>query len=105
MRITVRLFAALRERAGWSKRELDLPDGAVVADVWPALDLGDERPDRRRIGPVLAQSPRESSGRLGGVEHDAEVACGVGDLAPQRLGRALPRAPATAAASSCEVGT
>src|SRR6185437_5850293 len=44
MRITVRLFAALRERAGWSKRELDLPDGAVVADVWPALDLGDEPP-------------------------------------------------------------
>ena len=44
MRITVRLFAALRERAGWSKREVDLPDGAVVADVWPALDLGDEPP-------------------------------------------------------------
>jgi molybdopterin synthase catalytic subunit/molybdopterin converting factor small subunit len=44
MRITVRLFAGLRERAGWSQRELDLPDGAVVADVWPALALGDEPP-------------------------------------------------------------
>ena len=44
MRITVRLFAALRERAGWSRRELDLPVGAVVADVWPALGLGDEPP-------------------------------------------------------------
>jgi len=44
MRITVRLFAALRERAGWSQREVDLPDGAVVADVWPALGLGDEPP-------------------------------------------------------------
>jgi molybdopterin synthase catalytic subunit/molybdopterin converting factor small subunit len=44
MRITVRLFAALRERAGWSRQEVDLPDDAVVADVWPALGLGDEPP-------------------------------------------------------------
>jgi MoaE-MoaD fusion protein len=40
--VRVRLFAALRERAGWSERELD---GLTrVADVWPALDLGDEPP-------------------------------------------------------------
>jgi MoaE-MoaD fusion protein len=44
MRITVRLFAALRERAGWSQQDVDLPDGAVVADVWGALGLGDEPP-------------------------------------------------------------
>ena len=40
MRVTVRLFAGLRERAGWSQRELD--GVARVADVWPALDLGRE---------------------------------------------------------------
>jgi molybdopterin synthase catalytic subunit len=40
--IAVRLFAGLRERAGTSERELDLPDGATVAEVWPALGLGDE---------------------------------------------------------------
>jgi MoaE-MoaD fusion protein len=40
MRIHVKLFAGLRERAGWSERELDGADR--VADVWPALDLGDE---------------------------------------------------------------
>src|SRR5580765_3203279 len=40
MRVTVRLFAGLRERAGWSGRELD---GVTrLADVWPALDLGPE---------------------------------------------------------------
>ena len=40
MTITVRLFAGLRERAGWSRRELD---GVVrVDDVWPALGLGVE---------------------------------------------------------------
>jgi molybdopterin synthase catalytic subunit len=35
----VRLFAGLRERAGWSRREVD---AATVADVWPTLGLGDE---------------------------------------------------------------
>jgi len=38
--VKVRLFAGLRERAGYSEREL--ADVARVADVWPALDLGDE---------------------------------------------------------------
>ena len=42
MRVVVRLFAGLRERAGTDRRELDLDDGASVEDVWPALDLGDE---------------------------------------------------------------
>jgi molybdopterin synthase catalytic subunit len=37
--VTVRLFAGLRERAGWSRREVN---AATVADVWPALGLGDE---------------------------------------------------------------
>jgi len=37
--VTVRLFAGLRERAGWSRREVD---AATVADVWRALELGDE---------------------------------------------------------------
>jgi len=44
MRITVRLFAALRERAGWSEREVEIPEGSAVGDVWPRLDLGDEPP-------------------------------------------------------------
>jgi molybdopterin synthase catalytic subunit len=42
MRITVRLFAAVRERAGRAAQELDLPEGASVGDVWPALELGEE---------------------------------------------------------------
>ena len=42
MKVAVRLFAGLRELAGTRALELDLPSGAVAADVWPALDLGDE---------------------------------------------------------------
>ena len=44
MQITVKLFAALRERAGTRERSVDLPDGASVGDVWPVLELGDEPP-------------------------------------------------------------
>jgi molybdopterin synthase catalytic subunit len=40
MSVHVKLFAGLRERAGWSEREVDRVDR--VADVWPALGLGDE---------------------------------------------------------------
>jgi molybdopterin synthase catalytic subunit/molybdopterin converting factor small subunit len=37
--VRVRLFAGLRERAGFAQREVD---AATVADVWAALELGDE---------------------------------------------------------------
>ena len=44
MRVSIRLFAGLRERARTGNRELELPEGATVAAVWPALELGDEPP-------------------------------------------------------------
>jgi molybdopterin synthase catalytic subunit len=40
VRISVRLFAGLRERAGVARLELD--DVATVDDVWARLQLGDE---------------------------------------------------------------
>src|SRR5918999_1659126 len=40
MQVTIKLFAGLRERAGWSEREVET--GPTVGDVWPALGLGDE---------------------------------------------------------------
>jgi molybdopterin synthase catalytic subunit len=39
--VKVRLFAGLRERAGWGEREVE---AATVSEVWPALALGDEPP-------------------------------------------------------------
>ncbi len=42
MRVTVRLFAGLRERAGRSRLELE--DVARVEDVWSRLGLGEEPP-------------------------------------------------------------
>jgi molybdopterin synthase catalytic subunit len=40
VKVRVRLFAGLRERAGWSEREVDA--GPTVGDVWVELGLGDE---------------------------------------------------------------
>jgi molybdopterin synthase catalytic subunit len=40
VKVKVRLFAGLRERAGYAERELNGVER--VADVWPALGLGDE---------------------------------------------------------------
>jgi molybdopterin synthase catalytic subunit len=42
VKVSVKLFAGLRERAGWSARELELPDGAKVKDVWAELELGEQ---------------------------------------------------------------
>jgi molybdopterin synthase catalytic subunit len=42
VRVTVKLFAGLRERAGTGERDVELPDGAAVADVWAALGLDEE---------------------------------------------------------------
>ena len=39
MNVTVKVFAGLRERAGWSEREVE---AATVADVWAQLGLGEE---------------------------------------------------------------
>ena len=41
VQVRVRLFAGLRERAGWSERDLDGVDR--VGDVWGALELGRSR--------------------------------------------------------------
>jgi molybdopterin synthase catalytic subunit len=69
----VRLFAGLRERAGWSQKEID---ASSVAEVWSKLDLGDEpegllyavnreyaeRGTKLRDGDVVALIPPVSGG-------------------------------------------
>jgi molybdopterin synthase catalytic subunit len=57
MRVTVRLFAGLRERAGWSQKEIDAD---TVADVWSRLDLGDE-PDGLLYAVNKEYAPRETA--------------------------------------------
>jgi MoaE-MoaD fusion protein len=49
MRVSVRLFAGLRERAGTDRLDVELPDGARVSDVLEAM----------AATPVGALRPRE----------------------------------------------
>ncbi|MGZ4332768.1 MAG: molybdenum cofactor biosynthesis protein [Gaiellaceae bacterium] len=53
--MSVRLFAGLRERAGWSQREVD---AATVGDVWGALGLGHE-PDGLLYAVNKEYAPRD----------------------------------------------
>jgi len=66
VRITVRLFAGLRERAGTAR--LDVEDVARVGDVWAKLGLGDEP------GGLLYAVNREYAGPDDALQDGDEVA-------------------------------
>jgi molybdopterin synthase catalytic subunit/molybdopterin converting factor small subunit len=97
MSIHVRLFAGLREQAGWSERELE---AATVADVWPALGLGDEPPgllyavnreyaDRDREladGDEVALIPPVSGGAFRVTEEPLSLEAVVAEVADERAG-------------------
>ena len=65
MHVTVKLFAGLRERAGWSERQVE---AATVANVWAQLGLGDEPPG------LLYAVNREYADRSASLSEGDEVA-------------------------------
>jgi MoaE-MoaD fusion protein len=100
VRVTVRLFAALRERAGSSQRALDLPDGSQVSDVWGALGLGEEpaglvyavnREYAERGRPLadgdeVALIPPVSGGAYRITDEPIDLAAVVAEVADERAG-------------------
>ena len=97
MTVHVRLFAGLRERAGWSRREID---ARTVADVWPALGLGDEpegllyavnreyaeRDRELRDGDEVALIPPVSGGAFRVTEEPLSLEAVVAEVADERAG-------------------
>jgi MoaE-MoaD fusion protein len=100
MRVTVRLFAGLRERAGTGRREVELGDGAGVEDVWPALGLGEEPAglvyavnrayvERSHVladGDEIALIPPVSGGAFRLTEDPIDLAAVVGEVEDERAG-------------------
>jgi MoaE-MoaD fusion protein len=100
VRITVKLFAGLRERAGESERDLELDQGARVADVWAPLELGEEPegllyavnkeyapPDRRLSdGDEVALIPPVSGGEFRLTAEPIDVGAVIAEVADAQAG-------------------
>jgi molybdopterin synthase catalytic subunit/molybdopterin converting factor small subunit len=97
VKVRVRLFAGLRERAGWSEREVE---AETVDDIWPALGLGEEPPgllyavnqeyaDRDRVladGDEVAVIPPVSGGAFRLVDGPLDLGAVIAEVEDQRAG-------------------
>jgi MoaE-MoaD fusion protein len=97
MTVTVRVFAGLRERAGWSEREVE---AATVADVWGQLGLGEEPPGllyavnqeyAERSAPLadgdeVAVIPPVSGGAFRLVEGPLDLGAVIAEVEDERAG-------------------
>ena len=84
MRVTVRLFARLRELAGASELQQDLPDGAVAGTAWESLVRA--HPALRDYSPAISCAVNEEYARLTPPLEDGDE---VAFLPPVSGGRSI----------------
>ena len=85
MRVSIRLFAMQREQLGWKQRDLEVADGATIADTWALLV---------RDFPALAAAAGSIRFARNGVYADPAERLSDGDelaLIPPVAGGATPR--------------
>ena len=104
MKVQVKLFAVLRERAGRESLELDLDEGATVADAIAALaGVAGEMPFRLAVNREYADDsapigPGDELAAIPPVSGGADVHCRVTDqpLSADAISRMVVRDPAGA---------
>ena len=70
MRVTVRLFARLRDIAGAAELERDMPAGATAGDLWRAL--GRDFPEMARYDASISTAVNADYAKMGTALADGD---------------------------------
>lgn len=58
MKVRVKLFMEYREKLGWAEKEVELPEGAIIADLLKAVGLTEALEELRRGRGIVLRNGR-----------------------------------------------
>ncbi|MCC6458064.1 MAG: molybdopterin converting factor subunit 1 [Caldilineaceae bacterium] len=71
MAVTVKLFATLREQAGWAERKMSVPDGTTLGDLMRIL--GEATPNLKLVGRPVYAAINQSYTQMAQALHEGDV--------------------------------